>query len=165
VGDIPEPKSLLHTRYKAIKMFDGTGNLVEEAHPRTSPDHLVVQGMSTSGAMASISFRSVASPTGNVGFHWVITGTAGEILIESPEWFWAFDQGKASLKIRRGTATEDEVIDFVDTSGLASEIPYPMTNVGRIYDAIAGGSFDRVATFESVLETQKLLDRILKASK
>ena len=145
--------------------MDGTGNVVEAGHKRTSPDHVVVHGTMASGAVVSITFRTAISPANGLCQQWWITGTEGEILVETPEWFWGFDQSKASIKIRRGASTEDEIVEFEEKSVVADELSPMARNVGRVYDAIAAGEYERIATFEEVMATQKLLEQIVKASK
>lgn len=79
--------------------------------------------------------------------------------------FWPFDQADATLRLRRGNAAEDEIIPVVDESKIAAEVPAQVRNVARMYEAIARNDTEKLATFEAVLETQKLLDRIMESSK
>lgn len=165
LGPFSTVKSTLKTRYSTTNVLDSNGKVVHANYPRTAPDHLVVQGTLANGAVASIAFRTAQAPASDRGFYWLITGTEGEIEAETPAPNWQSDQSKMTLKIRRGKSAETEVVELPKPSGVAAEVPYPGPNIARVYEAAAVGDESRYATFEGALETHKLLDRILEASK
>jgi hypothetical protein len=71
-------------------------------HTKTAPDHVLVQGILESGALASISFRTVASTVDNVGIRWLISGAEGEIEVTTPQMSWQIRSPGWNLKIKNG---------------------------------------------------------------
>jgi hypothetical protein len=88
--------------------------VVNPAYPVTSPDHILVQGVLASGAVASFAFRKPPSTAvDDVGFRWLITGTKGEIEVTVPEMNWQFADPRMKLRIKKvGEETAREV-DYV----------------------------------------------------
>ena len=67
-------------------------------HPKTAPDHILVQGELANGALASISFRKARKPVDALGLRWLITGTKGELEVTFPEEYGAEHlAGKAAV--------------------------------------------------------------------
>jgi hypothetical protein len=64
-----------------MDLCDPDGNVVEKAHPKTTPDQIFIQGTLESGAVVSINYRDVPSgkTVHELGIRWIITGTEGEI--------------------------------------------------------------------------------------
>ena len=140
-----------------------TGQIAEEAHPKTSPDHIFVQGTLANDAIASIASRKAQPGAADkTGWRWYITGTEGELVIKMEENQWQFANAstKRSLKLLRAGQTGAEDVDFTADEDLVQS---QGANAARAYKSFLEGS-EEVATFDSALKLHKLLDRIAKSA-
>ena len=154
---------MLKTQYPTIKLLDDAGRVVDARHPKTAPDHIVVQGTLSSGAVASLSYRTAATSVDGVGVRWIITGTEGEIEVITPEIAWQMGPPGTAIKVRSGKDGEVENVEF-GSAGVAEKVGFPGKNTALTYEAFATGETGKFATFESALKTHRLLDAILTGS-
>ncbi|KAI1874850.1 uncharacterized protein JN550_002279 [Neoarthrinium moseri] len=167
LGDFADVHGLLKAQYKTTSVVDlSNGQIVDPAYPKTSPDHIFVQGTLESDAVASIAFRKAHSAADSTGFRWIITGTDGELVVTAPEGHFQFTSEQWSLKLKtgRGQAVEYEEIPLtgLDKSP-ASKVQFPGTNIARVYQSFANGD-GLEASFESATKTHRLLGRIAKSA-
>jgi hypothetical protein len=102
--------------------------VVAANHPKTSPDHVLLQGNLASGAVASIAYY--AAPSSNIdstGIRWTITGTEGQIKLVTPAGQWQLEAPGTSLKIRVGNGEVEEV----DLDGKDGKAVKSVGNIGR----------------------------------
>ena len=151
----------------SVPLIDpSTGETIDPAYPKTAPDHYLVSGTLENGAVASIAVRKAKAAVDKRSILWYITGTEGEILVETEE--GVYQCGVASMRslkvIRGGKEDEAEVIDFVTNDNSAAvKVPYPGTNTARQYEGFAQKS-PEIATFQSALNNHRLLQRIAKSA-
>jgi predicted dehydrogenase len=139
---------------------------IDPAYRKTTPDYTFIQGVLNSGAVASVTFRRAKKTVDNVGLRWLITGTKGEIEVVSPEGFPPIASEGQTIHVRSYDGAEAELVEFRDGSEPEHvKVPSPGTNTSRLYEAFAAGNKEDYSSFEDVLETQKLLDKIAKAAK
>lgn len=140
--------------------------VVHPAWPKTTPDHILVQGTLEKGKVpASISFHVSGKSTDDVGIRWVITGTKGEVEITSGKDQWQIASSDKTLRVKLYESGEVRDIDFNSVEhGVASGIPDPAVNTALILDAFAKGDTSGFADFAGALKHHQLLDEILKKS-
>jgi predicted dehydrogenase len=165
LGDFAQVQAQLSAQYKTIPIVDSSGQVVDPEYPKTSPDHIFVQGTLDNEAVISIAFRKSASAADGVGYRWYITGTLGELAITNSEAPWAYGvtaNRNILLKLGKEGATEEVDYTSEDTSR-AAKLPIPTRNTARIYENFAreGGE---VVTFEDALKTHRLLARIAESA-
>ena len=141
-----------------------TGEIVNPAHPKTAPDHILVQGVLESGAVASIDFRKAKKPVDGLGLRWLITGANGEIEVTIPEDHLQMGHKDRTLRLR--VKDEDvQTINFeISEPEHVQKVAYPGTNSARVYEEFDQGT-GGFADFEAALKTHKLLDRIAREAK
>lgn len=166
LGEFDDLQAILKTFTKTVPIFNRAGEVVNSAYPRTSPDHILVQGTLSSGAVASIIFRKPKSAVDNTGFRWIITGTKGEIEVTTKETQWQMADPDMKLRVKIGKESEAREVDYKGDAddGLSSLDPVAL-NTARSYVAFAEDDRTRYATFESALQTHRLLDRIAESAK
>jgi predicted dehydrogenase len=156
-------KSVIKAQYPRINIVDAAENTIVHDHPKTAPDHAFVQGILQSGAVASLSFRTVNFTVDGVGIRWLISGTEGEIEVTTPEMLWQLRKPGWTLKLKKGNGEAKDM-----ELGLPDE-NYPGSflgiNTARLYEAYANQETDKYADFEDDLATHLTLQRILQASK
>jgi len=163
LGDFAEVQAILRSTISTVTLFDLKGTVVNPTYPKTSPDHILVQGILENDATVSFSARKSKAEIDDVSFRWIISGTEGEIEILQYQSMWQFGAPKRTLKLRVGSG-EVQNIDFLNNDTFEASLSMPATNVARQYHAFMKGNTESFATFESALKTQRLLDRIVTAA-
>lgn len=163
IGDIPHPQAILETKYPLSKLVDADGTIVDPAFPKTSPDHILVQGIAGDGVVSSFVFRKSREPVDGTGIRWIITGTNGEVCITGPDGWQMLDKElQVELKVVGEAA---QIIDVNSHRAPAVEtLPSVAANVASMYAAFAKRNESEYATFESAARTHGLLDRIKAAT-
>lgn len=164
VGDFDTIQAKLQSQVTTVPLLNlGTGELVDLAHPKTSPDHILVQGTLKNGAAASIVYRRVSSSIDDVGIRWLITGLEGEIEVVIPGIGSPAQMANPgrTLRLRSGGDESQNVSFDQPEPEYISNVPYLGSNTARLYKRFAehaGGYAD----FESALKTYELLERIVQ---
>ena len=140
-------------------MDDSTGEVEDPTYPKTAPDHILVQGTLSSGAVASISYRTVTKAIDGAGVRWLITGTKGEIEIITPEYAWQMGPPGTTIKVCNANDGHVETVGF-EGIGAANKVAFPGKNTAFAYAAFAEGDTKKYPTFEDSLKTHRLLDAI-----
>ena len=168
LGDFSSLSSIVKTVNQTIPLAGNNGKVLDLNYPKTSPDHILVQGILESGALASLTFRSpIPRTVDGTGWRWIITGSAGEIEITGPEASWQYGSAGTQLKYRIGgedTIARDYPLPLDEIGPQINMVAFPGVNTAHLYETFAKGDKDRYATFEDALRTQRLLDRILVAA-
>ncbi|KAK3381157.1 putative oxidoreductase [Podospora didyma] len=170
LGDFETLQSTLQVQWPSVAVLDmSTGEVVNPAHPRTAPDHTMVQGRLKSGAVASISYRHNKVSVDEHNIRWIISGTQGEIEVTSPaSTQWQIGDLASKLRVRYGKESEIEEVDYLAELATdhedVTELNSFALNIGLVYEAFRKGNTARYATFEDSLKTHRLLNRIVEAS-
>ncbi|KAH6984245.1 oxidoreductase [Ilyonectria sp. MPI-CAGE-AT-0026] len=162
LGGFTELQSLLKTQFPTIPLLAADGKVIDPAHPKTAPDHILLQGVLESNAVASIAFRKPQSPVDDLGFRWLITGTEGEIEVTAPQTHWQMTHNDVRLRIKLGSAAEVEEVDL-RSEGPAG-VPEIGANIALLYDAFARGDTAHYATFKQATKHHQLLEEIVRMS-
>jgi predicted dehydrogenase len=164
LGDFTQVQGLLKSQYPTVPVLDSvTGQVVEKAHPKTSPDNILIQGILENGATASIALRTSKSAVDGMKFRWIITGTEGEIEYLIPEAAPYKANQQLSFKVKLNNAQTIEEIEMTAVNSPAANVPFPGTGTARLYENFASEDGE-VVSFESALKTQQLLEKIAKTS-
>ncbi|KAK1970322.1 oxidoreductase family protein [Colletotrichum sublineola] len=139
--------------------------VIDPAYPKSSPDHILVQGKLSNGATASLNFRTTSVAVDNVSSRWIISGTKGEI---EASWghglMWQIHDSSKKLQVKLATG-ENWDVELLKSDGPAiAHVPDMGLNTAVILDAFAKGDGSRFADFGSALKTHRLLEEILKRS-
>jgi len=107
--------AVFDVKYPQTKLIDFTDPKLEVKGvvDRSAPDHVFALGKLKSGALASIAYRTVPVPqVQEQGLIWTITGTEGELVVETAPGMWQmFEADGLTVKLRKGKG-EIEVIDL-----------------------------------------------------
>jgi predicted dehydrogenase len=123
---------------------------------------MLLQGVLNSGAAVSFFLRaSSASADGN-SFHWIISGTKGEIIFTAGQGFIQTSPLNGKIVMRK-KGEEAEEVDFTRQEGdhVAKSESTPR-NILRVYEAYAGGDTDGYENIEQALQTQRLVEEVKK---
>ncbi|GJC79673.1 galactose/lactose metabolism regulatory protein GAL80 [Colletotrichum liriopes] len=139
--------------------------VIDPAYPKTSPDHILVQGKLQNGVAASLNFRTTSASVDNIGARWIISGTKGEIEASwGPGMMWQAHDPSKKIKVKLCTGEEREVeLKKPDAPAVANVSDLGL-NTALILDAFAKGDSSRFADFESALKNHRLLEEILQRS-
>lgn len=140
-----------------VKVVNGDGATVEAAARKTTPDHLLIQGVLDSGAVFSASLRGGMPFKGLPALQWFIDGEKGEIKIEGPSPFIGI-ASITSFELHDFDTNEVEDIPF--TEGAFAEMDPKPRNVGRIYEAIAAGDRRVLCDFEAAVRRHEFIEKV-----
>ena len=146
------------------KLLDSNGQVINAEYPKTAPDHILVQGVTEKGVLASLTYRRSTGTVDGVGIRWVIAGTKGEISISAPD---AWQMADKAIQLQVKIAGEPVHTPSVDSYRVdaADKVPEIAVNVVSMYAGFAKSDRTKYATFESAVKTHRLLDRIRSAAK
>lgn len=153
----------MKTQFEMAQLLGRNGNVVNTAYRKTDPDHILVQGITEGGVVASFAFRKSKGPVDDIGIRWIISGTKGEIAITGPERWQMLDK-ELQLQVKIGSQPA-QTMNFDSYRMPAAKKVAPFAaNVASLYDAFAKGDTKKYATFESAAKTFRLLERIRKSA-
>lgn len=137
-----------------------TGELVDPAYPKTTPDHMFVQGVLDSGAIASINYSRPAQPIGKM-LRWIISGTEGDIEFTIDGGALQVGGGVREIRIKTAKDEEPRLVEVAASSpDYVEGVAFPGLNTAHLFEAFAQGK--DVPDFEDARRLHKLLDRIAK---
>lgn len=168
LGGFDTLNSILRTDYRTTNIINEQGEVITSNYPKTSPDYISIAGTLTSGAAASLTYRTIAGKSmDGIGTRWIITGTDGEVEITTPEEQWQLTPvNRTVLKARLGKGSETQIVDC----GLKGEVEAVMkrtanaVNTARLYEAFALGEVEKYLDFGRAVELHQLLERIRGAA-
>ncbi|UKZ78370.1 hypothetical protein TrVFT333_006107 [Trichoderma virens FT-333] len=162
LGDFATLNASFSKQYPIMKLVDvKTGQIVDPAYPKSTPDHMFVQGVLENGALASVNYHRPGHLIGK-NLQWIISGTEGEIELTVNG---SLQMGHTEREIRIKTAKEEKeprIVDWqVSTPAHVEVVQFPGQNTARLFEDYARGDKD-VADFEDGIKLHRLLDRIAK---
>lgn len=165
LGDFGTTNAILINNHPSVPLLSmTTGEIVNPAAPKNTPDHIFINGRLQSGAAASITVRKTTKPVDDLGLRWLISGTKGEIEVTMPEDH--IQQAPAGRKIRlRREKEEAEVFEFgnVEEPEHIKKVSQTGVNTARLYENVANGK-EGVADFEQATNLHRLLETVIKES-
>jgi predicted dehydrogenase len=161
LGDFATVKATFSQQYPIMKLVNTkTGEIVDPAFPKTAPDHMFVQGVLYSGAIASVNYNRPGELVGKT-LRWTISGTEGEIEL-TLNGALQMGHSEREIRIKTGEDKEPRVVDWqVSTPAHVEGVQFPGQNTARLFEAYAHGD-KSVPGFEDGLRLHRLLDRIAK---
>ncbi|KFA73866.1 hypothetical protein S40288_00876 [Stachybotrys chartarum IBT 40288] len=160
LGYFTSVQSTFKVSSKTTPLFDAKGQIADPSYKITAPDTMLLQGVLDSGAAVSFCLRaSSASADGN-SFHWIISGTKGEIIFTAGQGFIQTSplNGKIVMRKKGGEAEE---VDFTRQEGdhVAKTESTPR-NILRVYEAYAEADTDGYVDIEQSVQTQRLVEEV-----
>ena len=125
------------------------------------PDHIMLQGILTSGAPMSVNFRRGQPFKGDAGFTWNIIGEKGEIKVTNSG--PTLQVSDADVKIQVYGFASDEVED-VSWENPFAHLPMQARNVASLYEAFASGGQVPYPGFGDAVLRHKQLEAVFKSS-
>lgn len=132
------------------------------------PDTFLIQGILSSGGVASYALRSVRSTVNGSGGRWLISGTKGELeLTYNQGIMYQADLGvgaEAKLRVKTWGAEKAEEIEVVDKNEAAhlTQLHEMIKNTGRVYEAFAKGEENGYMSIDEAVSLHKLMARVEK---
>lgn len=148
--------------YPLVSLLGKSGQITNPSHHKTSPSHISILGTLTSGATASITYRTTSPSVESIGLRWLITGTEGELEITTPESQWQSaptEEITLKARFRQGSQTQDEDFMAKEWEGIA-ELTSSARNTARLYESFASGDREQYPDFREALEVTRVFDWI-----
>ncbi|KAG9251961.1 uncharacterized protein F5Z01DRAFT_738820 [Emericellopsis atlantica] len=159
VGEFEDLQVVYKTQSPVTTLLDDTFQPIKTNYPVTSPDHVGIQGVLRSGALASINIRVSAAPVDDCGFRWIISGTAGEAELVTKPGFFQTGLDGAVIKLRKRGEEASREVDW-HTGDLDAVVGVNgwTKSISRVYAAFAEGREGDYATLETALGVHRTLD-------
>lgn len=165
LGEFKTFNSLIATQRGAVNIIDNEGNVVEKGKRKDTPDQILVQGTTTSGAVLSYHLRECKTFPGTPCLDWRIFGDKGEIRVTSETPFLNVGAHDTKIEITDAAAEASTVVEIRKDQweGLAQ----PGRNIARLYEAFAADKKGSSGVwgymdFEHAVLRHKLIDEIFK---
>ncbi|KAK1700770.1 oxidoreductase family protein [Colletotrichum godetiae] len=163
--DLSSLSSVLKSDVDTVQLYKADrSSLINASYPKSSPDHILVQGILQNGAPASLTFRTTPAAASEVGARWIISGTKGEIEAVWDGGQWQIHNLSKSLKYKLLEGEEQRVTLESGKLPAGLEVSATGLNTALVFDAFSKGDTSRYADFETALKNHILLEEILKVS-
>lgn len=163
VGDFADLQSVYKTQAKTTTLLDSTYQPYKPNYPVTAPDHMLIQGVLKSGAVASINIRTNTAPVDGVGFRWIISGTKGEIEVATKPGFFQGGLPGTVIYLKKRGEDAAQTIEWADSEPThVAKIEGSAQSIARTYAAFAEGRTADYGTLESGLAVHRAMERATK---
>ncbi|KAJ3014934.1 transcription regulator gal80 [Thoreauomyces humboldtii] len=159
LGPFKSFTTVLSNQIPNVDLLNPDGTVARSQVPKTSVDHVLVQGTLDSGAVLSVHVRSGPPFKDAPGLEWHIYGSKGEVRVTAAS---AHVQISGFQDIflhdhERNTVEKVEV-----RKGLFEEWPSVTRNVARVYERIANGAKDVSCDFEAAVARHEIVEEMMK---
>lgn len=152
------PKSLLVTTRKQIALVSSSGEVVDPAFEKETPDFITLQGTLATGIPVSLTLRGGKAFKGTQGLEWRIYGEKGEIRITASGPFLGVGYPDVKIEVHDFKSDSLEEITIVDDDSEVEGVQGPARNVARVYEKIAEGKGN--CSFEDAVERHEFLHNL-----
>jgi predicted dehydrogenase len=159
LGEFASVQSLLANQRPQVKILKADGSVLEESAKKTAPDHIMLQGTLTSGAIFSATVRGGSPFKDTPGLVWSIYGEKGEIRILGPSAFIEL-AGTSSIELYDFDKDVVEQIEF--KKGTFDEFGPLSRNVARVYEAIAARDKSLLCDFEGAVKRHEFIEEVYR---
>ena len=136
LGELSSFRSQLSIQRPQVPIIGSDGTIHEIASTDVA-DHIMLQGVSDSGAPLSVTFRRGPPFKGTPGFMWSIHGEKGEIRITTTGPGLQANDDETNITIDN---FDQEEIEIVEWDQHFEHLPRPARNVAAMYEAFANGT-------------------------
>lgn len=148
------------TKLRSAPLAAGPGVPIVGTIPRTTPDHILLQGHLASGALISYSVRGGLPIPGTPGLVWSIYGENGEIRVTAEGTNLHIGAPGDSIMIHDHATNTAEKIEWENDQW--DELPWPAKNVARLYEAFALDDKQAYADWDESLVRHRLVEEMFK---
>jgi hypothetical protein len=157
LGEIKSSNTILKNKRPAIALLDEKMNVVERAHPNTTPDHVLVQGELQGDIPFNFQVRGGLPFKDTPGFDWRIYCQRGEIRVTGGQLWLAGGIRVQVFDFVTQTVTEVDLQKWLQDNAkedvaARNGFDAPVDNVARLYEAFAKGQTDRYLDFKQSLK-------------
>lgn len=158
LGSFQQVSATLATRHRTVRLLDEHRSVIA-----TAPDQVAVSGILVSGAVASLHYRGDDSPGTN--FRWEIRGREGTLLVEGDSGHLQYGH----VRLRGGHDGKDlaDLAVPAEYRQIALDPAGYAESVAHAYRAVHDDLQSKTSvapTFDDAVATQRLLERIIRAS-
>ncbi|KAJ4303375.1 hypothetical protein N0V90_002268 [Kalmusia sp. IMI 367209] len=138
LGRLESYTPLLAIQHPTVQLTDHTGTPTGTA-PRSSHDHILLNGTLASGALLSYSLRGGPAFDSISDTIWRIYGTKGAIQVVGPDSYLQIADDNFNIKVHEHGKEGLEEVNFDKDGWSGEECPLFARNVARLYEAFADG--------------------------
>jgi predicted dehydrogenase len=159
LGEFASVQSILANQRPQVKILRADGSVLEESAKKSAPDHIMLQGTLTSGAVFSATVRGGSPFKDTPGLVWSIYGERGEVKVLGPSAFIEL-AGTSSIELYDFGKGVVEQIEY--KKGTFDEFGPLSRNVARVYEATAAGDKSLLCDFEGAVKRHEFIDEVYR---
>ncbi len=158
LGDIKSSNTILRNKRPLIPLVDSSLNVVEAAHPNSTPEHIFVQGELQGDIPFSFQVRGGPQFKDTPAFDWRIYCQRGEIRVFGDGQLWLAPGVRLQVyDFTTQIVNEVDLQKFVeyndkDDVAVRLGLQAPADNVARLYEAFAKGETEKYLDFKQSLK-------------
>jgi len=162
LGEFKNWNSVVANQRPIVDIVGKEGQVVEKGVKKTTPDQMLVQGTTTTGAVVSYHLRESTQFPNTPRLDWRIYGDKGEIRVTSSSCF--LNVGSDDAKITFAATGSEEVEDVEVGKDEWESLAMPGRNIARLYEAFAAGKKGdedgAYRDFEYAVERHKMIEKM-----
>lgn len=137
----------------SVDIIDEVGNVIKKDYPHNTPDHVLVQGILSSGTV--LSFSSTLGSSIDLGLRWNILGSKGCVEVTA-QMLPSFDGTGTVIRLRRHGEDAVETVKVEKPADVPDQIDGTALGIWALYDGYAkeGGNY---VNFDDAVERHKMV--------
>lgn len=160
LGELSFFRSQLSIQRSQVPIIDSNGAVLETVTTDVA-DHIMLQGILTSSAPLSVTFRRGPPFKGTPGFIWSIHGEKGEIRISAPGPALQASDDEADVTVHNFDQEELEVIEWDQHF---KDLPRSARNVAAMYEAFANEETQKYPDFGHAVLRHRQIEEVFKTA-
>lgn len=160
LGELSSFTSQLSIQRPQVDIKGSNGEVMETV-PTDVADHIMLQGILTSGAPLSVIFRRGPAFKDDPSLTWLIHGEKGEIKVTSAAVAMQASDDESNIMIHD---FENDAVEVIQWDRPFQDLPGRSRNVAGLYEAFADGDKGEYPDFEHAVTRHAQIDEVFRSS-
>ena len=160
LGELSDFRSQLNIRRPQVPIIGSDGTVIETVTTDVA-DHIMLQGILSSGAPLSVTFRRGDPFKGTPGFSWSIYGEKGEISITAAGPALQANDDETEIAVYE---FDKEGFELVEWDRSFKDLPRPARNVAAMYEAFADPDTRKYPDFSHAVLRHRQIEEVFKSA-
>ena len=160
LGELSVFRSQLSILRPQVPIIGSDGTVLETVATDVA-DHIMLQGILSSGAPLSVTFRRGGPFKGTPGFSWSIYGEKGEISITAAGPALQANDDETSIAVHE---FDKEGFELVEWDRSFKDLPRPARNVAAMYEAFADRGTRNYPDFSHAVLRHRHIEEVFKSA-
>ena len=159
LGELSVFRSQLNILRPEVPIMASDGTILETVATDVA-DHIMLQGILSSGAPLSVTFRRGPPFKGTPGFIWSVYGEKGEIRITAAGPALQANDDEITIAVH----TFDQDVEIIDCDRCVKNLAGPARNVASMYEAFAANETRKYPDFGHAVLRHRQIEEVFKCA-